>query len=78
MAKEFTIGQFDRSGCLTAGAQTVEGRVSVRSVQRNRKGHWALQLRGLVDDPDVIPLPAQRVHRHDVLSGLIPEYRSTA
>ncbi|MFI6063384.1 transposase [Streptomyces sp. NPDC051286] len=40
--------------------------------------HRALQLRAPVDDPDVIPFPAQRIQRHDVLSGLIHEYRDTA
>ncbi|MGW9031752.1 transposase [Streptomyces sp. NPDC055722] len=40
--------------------------------------HRALQLRAPSDDPDVIPFPAQRIQRHDVLSGLIHEYRSTA
>jgi transposase InsO family protein len=40
--------------------------------------HRALQLRAPADDPDVIPFPAQHIHRHDVLSGLIHEYRNTA
>ncbi|MER6067195.1 integrase core domain-containing protein [Streptomyces sp. NPDC001792] len=40
--------------------------------------HRALQLRAPVDDPDVIPFPAQHIQRHDVLSGLIHEYRDTA
>ncbi|MGW3957688.1 transposase [Streptomyces sp. NPDC004752] len=40
--------------------------------------HRALHLRAPADDPDVIPLPAQRVHRHNVLGGLIHEYRNTA
>ncbi len=39
--------------------------------------HRALQLRAPADDPDVIPFPAQRIQRHDVLSGLIHEYRDT-
>jgi hypothetical protein len=30
------------------------------------------------DDPDVIPFPAQRIQRHDVLGGLIHEYRDAA
>ncbi|MDH6130564.1 hypothetical protein P3T39_007561 [Kitasatospora sp. GP82] len=29
-------------------------------------------------NPDVIPFPAQRIQRHDVLGGLIHEYRNTA
>jgi len=40
--------------------------------------HRALQLRAPADDPDVIPFPAQRVQRHNVLSGLIHEYRNAA
>ena len=40
--------------------------------------HRALQLRAPADDPDVIPFPAQRIQRHDVLGGLIHEYRDTA
>ncbi|MGW0630585.1 integrase core domain-containing protein [Streptomyces sp. NPDC002758] len=40
--------------------------------------HQALHLRAPADDPDVIPFPAQRIHRHDVLGGLIHEYRNTA
>ncbi|WP_246144873.1 integrase core domain-containing protein [Actinacidiphila oryziradicis] len=40
--------------------------------------HRALQLRAPADDPDVIPFPAQRIQRHDVLGGLIHEYRNTA
>jgi hypothetical protein len=39
--------------------------------------HWALDLRAPADD-DVIPFPAQRIHRHDVLGGRIHEYRDTA
>lgn len=39
--------------------------------------HRTLQLRAPADDPDVIPLPAQRIQRHDVLSGLVHEYRDT-
>ena len=41
--------------------------------------HRALQLCAPADDPDVIPLPipTQRIQRHDVLSGLIHEYRNT-
>lgn len=37
--------------------------------------HRALQLRTLADHADVIPFPAQRIQRHDVLDGLIHEYR---
>jgi putative transposase len=40
--------------------------------------HRALHLRAPADDPDVIPFPAQHIQRHDVLSGLIHEYRDTA
>jgi hypothetical protein len=40
--------------------------------------HRALQIRAPADDPDVIPFPAQHIQRHDVLSGLIHEYRDTA
>ncbi|MFF3879198.1 integrase core domain-containing protein [Streptomyces sp. NPDC001978] len=40
--------------------------------------HRALQLRAPADDPDVIPFPAQHIRRHDVLGGLIHEYRDTA
>ncbi|MFC4034706.1 integrase core domain-containing protein [Streptomyces polygonati] len=36
--------------------------------------HRALQLRAPSDDPNVIPFPAQRIQRHDVLGGLIHEY----
>ncbi|WP_240677427.1 integrase core domain-containing protein [Actinacidiphila soli] len=40
--------------------------------------HRALNLRAPADDPDVILFPAQRIQRHDVLSGLLHEYHSTA
>ncbi|MGW0828662.1 integrase core domain-containing protein [Streptomyces sp. NPDC002845] len=40
--------------------------------------HRALHLRAPADDQDVIPFPAQHIQRHDVLSGLIHEYRDTA
>ncbi|MEU6654715.1 integrase core domain-containing protein [Streptomyces sp. NPDC046900] len=40
--------------------------------------HRALQLRAPADDPDVIPFPAQRIQCHDILGGLIHEYRDTA
>jgi putative transposase len=36
--------------------------------------HRALQLRAPTDDPNVIPFPAQRIRRHDILNGLIHEY----
>jgi transposase InsO family protein len=42
------------------------------------RAHRALQLRAPADDPDIIPFPAQRIHRHDILSGLIHEYHNTA
>jgi transposase InsO family protein len=40
--------------------------------------HRALQLRAPADDPDVIPLPTQRIERRSVLNGLIHEYRNAA
>ncbi|MET7928834.1 transposase [Streptomyces sp. NPDC005349] len=40
--------------------------------------HRALQLRAPADDPNVIPFPAQRIHRRDVLAGHIHEYGATA
>ncbi|WP_246144693.1 integrase core domain-containing protein [Actinacidiphila oryziradicis] len=42
------------------------------------RAHRALQLRAPADDPDVIPFPAQRIHRHDIFSGLIHEYHNAA
>ncbi|MGW2770245.1 transposase [Streptomyces sp. NPDC001275] len=39
--------------------------------------HRALRLRAPADDPDVIPFPARRIRRHDVLGGVIHEYRDT-
>jgi hypothetical protein len=35
-------------------------------------------LRAPADDPDVIPLPAQRIERRGVLNGPIHEYRNAA
>jgi hypothetical protein len=35
-------------------------------------------LRAPADDPDVIPLPTQRIERRSVLNGLIHEYRNAA
>ncbi|MGW1797535.1 integrase core domain-containing protein [Streptomyces sp. NPDC001984] len=40
--------------------------------------HRALQLRAPDDDAEVIPFPAQRIRRHNVLGGLIHEYRDAA
>jgi hypothetical protein len=40
--------------------------------------HRAPQLRAPADDPDAIPFPAQQIQRHNVLGGLIHEYRDTA
>jgi transposase InsO family protein len=40
--------------------------------------HRALDLRAPADDLDVIPFPPQLIHCHDVLGGLIHEYRDTA
>ncbi|MFC4036204.1 integrase core domain-containing protein [Streptomyces polygonati] len=37
--------------------------------------HRALRLRAPGDDPNVIPSPAPRIQRHNVLGGLIHEYR---
>jgi hypothetical protein len=37
--------------------------------------HRALQLRAPTDDPNVIPFPAPHIQRHNVLGGLIHEYR---
>jgi hypothetical protein len=38
----------------------------------------ALQLRAPADAPDAIAIPGRRIQRHDVLDGLIHEYRNTA
>jgi transposase InsO family protein len=38
--------------------------------------HRALQLRAPADDLDVIPFPTRRIQRHDILGGLIHEYRN--
>jgi putative transposase len=40
--------------------------------------HRALNLRAPADDPDIIPFPAQRIQRPDVLGGLIHEHRDAA
>ncbi|WP_277030684.1 integrase core domain-containing protein [Actinacidiphila oryziradicis] len=40
--------------------------------------HRALQLRAPADDPDVIPLPTQRIEHRGILNGLIHEYRNAA
>ncbi|MFF3933038.1 integrase core domain-containing protein [Streptomyces hirsutus] len=40
--------------------------------------HRALDLRAPADGVDVIAFPAQRIQRHDVLGGLIHEYRNAA
>ncbi|SEP10186.1 integrase core domain-containing protein [Actinacidiphila rubida] len=37
--------------------------------------HRALQLRAPGDKPNVIPSPAHRIQGHDILNGLIHEYR---
>jgi putative transposase len=44
----------------------------------SRRPHRALQLHAPADDPDVVPFPAGRIRRHDVLDGLIHEYRNAA
>lgn len=38
--------------------------------------HRALQLRAPSDDPNIIPFPAQRIQRHNILNGLIHEYHN--
>ncbi|MEV0695162.1 integrase core domain-containing protein [Streptomyces sp. NPDC050388] len=43
----------------------------------SRRPHRTLQLRAPADAPDDIPLPVQRIQRHEVLSGLVHEYRDT-
>jgi putative transposase len=43
---------------------------------KNSRPHRALQLRAPTDDPNVTPFPAQRIHRHNILNGLIHEYRN--
>ncbi|MFD0208638.1 hypothetical protein ACFVH9_05780 [Streptomyces hirsutus] len=40
--------------------------------------HRALGLRAPADGVDVIAFPAQLIQRHDVLGGLIHEYRNVA
>jgi transposase InsO family protein len=40
--------------------------------------HRAVHLRAPTDDPEIIPLPSQRIKRNDVLNGLIHEYRNAA
>ncbi|MFF3467177.1 integrase core domain-containing protein [Streptomyces sp. NPDC001984] len=37
--------------------------------------HRALKLRAPADDSNVILFPAQGIHRHNILNGLIHEYR---
>ncbi|MEC4021144.1 integrase core domain-containing protein, partial [Streptomyces sp. H27-D2] len=39
--------------------------------------HRARELRAPLDDPDVIPFPARRIQRHDILGGLIHKYHDT-
>ena len=50
----------------------------IRRPLQHRKAAPGPELRAPGDDPDVIPFPAQRVQRHNVLSGLIHEYRNAA
>jgi putative transposase len=40
---------------------------------RSHQGH-GLELRAPLDDPNIIPLPAHRITRTKILSGLINEY----
>ncbi|MFD0503638.1 integrase core domain-containing protein [Streptomyces chiangmaiensis] len=40
--------------------------------------HRALHLRAPADASEVIPFPTQRIQHHDVLGGLLHEYRDTA
>ncbi len=42
------------------------------------RAHRSLNLRAPDDDPNVIPLPAAAVKRHQVLGGLINEYHTTS
>ncbi|KUL42847.1 integrase [Streptomyces violaceusniger] len=42
------------------------------------RAHRSLGLRAPEDDPNVIPLPAATVRRHQVLGGLLNEYRTTS
>jgi len=44
---------------------------------RSHQGH-GLSLRAPLDDPDVIPFPAQRIARTKILGGLINEYDAAA
>ncbi|MFF7144313.1 integrase core domain-containing protein [Streptomyces nodosus] len=55
-------------------------RVLAESAEHYNTGrpHRALQLRAPGDDPDVVPSPAQRIQRRDVLDGLIHEYRNAS
>jgi transposase len=53
-------------------------RVQYAEHYNSGRPHRALNLRAPADDPDVIPFPTQRIQRHDVLSGLIHEYRNAA
>ena len=40
--------------------------------------HRSLGLRAPTDEPNVIPLPVGQIERHDILGGLIREYRRSA
>jgi putative transposase len=44
---------------------------------RSHQGH-GLNLRAPLDDPTVIPFPAQRIIRTKILGGLINEYDTAA
>ena len=46
------------------------------NVGRTHQGD-GLDLRAPLDDPDVIPFPAQRITRTKILGGLINEYDAT-
>jgi transposase InsO family protein len=43
---------------------------------KTSRPHRAQQLRAPADDPNVIPFPAHRIQRHNVLNGLIHEHRN--
>jgi hypothetical protein len=44
-------------------------------VHDRHRPHRSLDLRAPTDEPNVIQMPVGRIERHDVLGGLIREYR---